>query len=45
LIIAELELSSEDEDFTLPNGLAEEVTAQEKYYNSQLSLNPYKNWK
>ncbi len=44
LIVAEIELTSEDESFALPDWVAQEVTGQEKYYNSQLSVNPYKNW-
>jgi len=45
LIIAEVELNHEDEVFLKPNWLAEEVTGQTKYYNSQLSKEPYKLWK
>jgi adenylate cyclase len=44
LIIAEIELESEDEAFEKPNWLGDEVTNNEKYYNSYLSKNPYKNW-
>ena len=44
LIIAEIELKSEDETFIKPNWLGEEVTGQLKYYNSQLSKQPYKFW-
>jgi len=44
LIIAEVELHSEDEIFTKPDWLGVEVTGQIKYYNSQLSLQPYKTW-
>jgi adenylate cyclase len=44
LIVAEVELDSEDEDFKKPNWLGEEVTGQVKYYNSMLMKNPYKNW-
>ena len=45
LIIAEIELEDEDEDFSKPQWLGDEVTADVKYYNSQLSKNPYKTWK
>jgi len=45
LIIAEVELSSEAEDFIRPNWLGLEVTGDPKYYNSSISKNPYKNWK
>ncbi len=44
LIVAEVELSSEDEPFVKPAWLGKEVTGQIKYYNSQLSINPFKNW-
>ncbi|MGY5352136.1 CYTH domain-containing protein [Wenyingzhuangia sp. IMCC45533] len=44
LIVAEVELNSESEYFEKPNWLGKEVTGQTKYYNSQLSKNPYKNW-
>ena len=44
LVIAEVELSSEDEVFTKPNWLGEEVTGDIKYYNSQLSKQPYNTW-
>ena len=45
LIVAELELSDENEAFEKPDWLAKEVTGDVKYYNSILSKNPYKNWK
>ncbi len=45
LIVAEVELNSEDEAFEKPVWLGKEVTGEVKYYNSQLSLNPFKNWK
>jgi CYTH domain-containing protein len=44
LVIAEVELNSENETFEKPNWLGEEVTGKIKYYNSQLSKNPYCNW-
>ena len=44
LIVAEIELQTENQDFIKPDWLGEEVTGIIKYYNSQLSLNPYKNW-
>ena len=45
LIIAELELSSEDEKYKRPEWLGREVTGDVRYYNSELSKNPYINWK
>lgn len=44
LIIAEIELPSENFSFNKPSWLGEEVTGQTKYYNSVLSKNPYSNW-
>ena len=44
LIIAEIELSEENESFEKPNWLGKEVTGDVRYYNSQLSRVPYKNW-
>jgi len=44
LIVAEVELDSEDEDFVKPSWLGEEVTGQVKYYNSMLMKTPYKTW-
>lgn len=44
LIVAEVELTSEDEQFEKPDWLGEEVTGDERYYNSMLMKNPYKNW-
>ena len=45
LVVAEIELPSEDYDFKKPEWLGEEVTGDVKYYNSMLMKNPYKNWK
>ena len=44
LIMAEIELNSENENFKKPNWLGEEVTNDKRYYNSYLSANPYKSW-
>lgn len=44
LIVAEVELSFEDEVFSKPNWLTQEVTGDVKYYNSSISKNPFKNW-
>jgi CYTH domain-containing protein len=44
LILAEIELSSEDEAFTKPSWLGKEVTGDARYYNSMLMKHPYKNW-
>ncbi|MDC1162255.1 CYTH domain-containing protein [Tenacibaculum sp.] len=44
LIIAEVELASENEHFEKPLWLGEEVTGITKYYNSNLSKYPFKKW-
>ena len=44
LIIAEVELNTENEVFEKPNWLGEEVTGQLKYYNSLLSKAPFNSW-
>ena len=45
LVLAEIELSEKNEKFIKPQWLGKEVTGDIKYYNSQLSKNPYKKWK
>jgi adenylate cyclase len=45
LVIAEIELATENESFPKPIWLGEEVTGDLKYYNSQISKNAYKFWK
>lgn len=44
LVVAEVELGAEDEEFERPSWLGKEVSHERKYYNSQLIINPYKNW-
>ena len=44
LIVAEIELQSEDEAFEKPSWLGKEVTNDERFYNAYLSLNPFKIW-
>ena len=44
LIVAEVELESEDEAFVKPDFIGEEVTGDIRYYNSQLMKKPYKTW-
>ncbi len=44
LVVAEIELKNEEDTFPKPNWLDEEITGDLKYYNSQLSKNPFKNW-
>ena len=45
LIIAEVELTFENEFFEQPNWLGKEVTGDKKYYNSHLSEHPFCSWK
>ena len=44
LVIAEIELESEDQQFERPEWVGEEVTDDPRYYNSNLSVNPYGRW-
>ncbi len=44
LTVAEIELSSENENFEKPSWLGEEVTGDVKYYNSMLMKHPYTKW-
>ena len=44
LIIAELELENEDEEFHKPDWVGQEVTGDPKYYNAQLSKIPFNQW-
>jgi len=44
LVIAEIELQSEDEDFVIPSWLGKEVTADPRYYNANLIDHPFRKW-
>lgn len=44
LIVAEIELSSEDESFAKPEWLATEVSHDMRYTNASLNLKPYTLW-
>lgn len=44
LVIAEVELSSEDEPFEIPPFIDREVTGDRRYYNSHLTANPFTTW-
>jgi adenylate cyclase len=44
LIVAEIELESEDEAFTLPKWVTKEVTEDKRYANSNLIEHPYLKW-
>jgi CYTH domain-containing protein len=43
LVMAEIELSSEDESFEMPEWAEEEVTGDPRYYNANLSKQPFIN--
>lgn len=44
LVVAEIELPSEDTRFSIPDWVGEEVTSDVRYFNSNLSLYPYCHW-
>src|SRR5690606_15255130 len=44
LVIAEVELTHEDETYVKPVWLGEEVTGDPRFYNSQLSNVPFSKW-
>lgn len=44
LILAEIELETEEETFEKPNWLGKEVTGELQYYNSYIAKNPFSNW-
>lgn len=44
LVIAEIELESEDQKIILPDWITEDVSEDENYYNSNLSKNPFTEW-
>jgi len=44
LVVAEVELSSEAEDFVKPVWIGTEVTGDVRYYNSMLMKTPYTKW-
>jgi adenylate cyclase len=44
LVLAEIELSSEDEIFDFPAWVGEEVSSDDRYCNSRLALHPYREW-
>lgn len=44
LIVAEIELQDENENFEIPEWIGEEVTSQIKYYNSNLTKKPFTSW-
>jgi CYTH domain-containing protein len=44
LIVAEIELNSEDEHYSIPNWIDKNVTDDLRYANSNLSIKPFTTW-
>lgn len=44
LIVAEIELTNEDEKYPIPNWVGENVTDDLRYANSNLTIKPFKTW-
>jgi len=44
LIIAEIELKTDDQQFPKPEWIGEEVTGDTRYYNANLVKNPFRSW-
>jgi adenylate cyclase len=45
LLLAEIELAAESERYAIPPWAGAEVSSDPRYFNANLGLNPYKNWK
>lgn len=45
LLLAEIELDHENEEFDPPDWVGREVTTDERYFNSNLAQNPFCNWR
>lgn len=44
LVVAEIELSSEDQAFSTPDWVGAEVTGEARYYNANLIRHPFSSW-
>jgi adenylate cyclase len=44
LVVAEIELPSEDHPFERPAWLGDEVTQDSRYFNSALASRPFSSW-
>ncbi len=44
LIVAEIELADENQAFTKPDWIGEEVSGDPRYFNANLIAHPYSNW-
>lgn len=45
LIVAEIELTDENQTFEKPSWIGEEVTFDQRYFNSNLAQHPYSTWR
>ncbi len=45
LVVAEIELQNENQEFNKPEWVGEEVSGDPRYFNSNLVSNPYSSWK
>jgi adenylate cyclase len=45
LVMAEIELGEDDEQFAAPEWLGQEVSDDQRYYNVNLARNPYRAWR
>jgi len=45
LIVAEIELSETGQSFSKPHWLGREVTDDLRYYNNNLAIHPYSEWR
>jgi adenylate cyclase len=45
LVVAEIELKTEDEEFEKPEWLGKEITGDLRYYNAMLSKHPFSGWR
>jgi CYTH domain-containing protein len=45
LVVAEIELTAEDEHFSRPPWLGKEVTEDSRYFNSSLARHPFVTWR
>lgn len=44
LVVAEIELDDESQSFDMPPWAGKEITDDARYYNSNLSIRPFKSW-
>ena len=44
LVIAEIELDNEEQSFSRPPWIGKEVSQDARYFNSALSIHPYRSW-